>query len=82
MQEHQLAEVHVNRHHHPAFRGRNVEECPVAWIGAEAVGEDHIMALVDEPVGKSPPRAGVDEESHPPATDTATSESPATTACA
>ena len=50
-----------------------------AW-DAEAVREDGIMALVGQPVGKSPPGAGVDEESHPPATDTAASESPATTA--
>ena len=82
MQEHQLAEIHVDRHHHPAFGGCHVEQRPVAWVSTEAVSEYGIMALVNEPVRKLPSRAGVDEEPHPPATDTAVSESPATTAWA
>ena len=82
MQEHQLTEIHVDCDHDSSFSRCHLEECAVTWIGAYAVGEDDIVTLVDEPVGKSPPHAGVDEELHPPATDTAARESPATTAWA
>ena len=82
MQEHQLSEIHVDCDDDSSFDCRHLEESVVAWVGAYAVGEDDIVALVNEPVGKSPPHAGVDEKLHPPATDTAARESPATTAWA
>ena len=49
VQEHQLAEIQVNRNNHPVVSGGHLEKCPVAWVDTEAVGEDDIVALVDQP---------------------------------
>ena len=82
VQEDELAEIRVDGHYHSVFVGRELQECSVTRIRAEFNGEQYVVASLNQPVGKALARAGVYKESHPPATDTAARESPATTACA
>ena len=82
MQEDELAEVHVDGEHHSVFRGRELQKCPVAGIYAELIGEQNVVALVNQPVGKPLSGTRIYKEPHPLPTDTAARESPATTACA
>ena len=82
VQEDELAEIRVDGHDHPAFGDCRLKECPITWIRTQFTYERDIVALLNQPVGKPPAGAGVYKESHPPATETAARESPATTACA
>ena len=82
MQEDELAEIHVDGHDHPAFSDCQLKECAITRIRAQLTYERDIVALLNQPVGKTPAGTGVYKESHPPATETAARESPATTACA
>lgn len=82
VQEDELAEIHIDGHYHSPFRSGDLKECSITRIPTEFIGKEYVVALVDQPVGKASTGTGVYKESHPPATDTAARESPATTACA
>ena len=82
MHEHELAKVHVDGYQRTVFRGCVLDQCQVAGVRAEVIGEDGVMTFAAQPNGQASPCTSIDEESHPLATDTAASESPATTAWA
>ena len=82
MQEHELAEIRIDGHQHSVFGCCTLEQCRIAGVRAELIGEEGVMAFAAQPTRQPFPGARINEESHPLTTDTADSESPATTAWA
>jgi hypothetical protein len=77
-----LPDVLVHRQEDPVLCRRPSEELSIARISASLAGLDDIVPATAQPVSKAPPDAHVYEESHLVPTRTASSESPAMTACA
>ena len=82
MKEDELAEVCIDGHHHSAFSDSKLKECSITWVRTQILSEQHVVALVGEPAGEPLAGTSIYKELHPPATETAARESPATTACA
>lgn len=80
--EQKVAEILVDRDHHPAFGHTPLEEGGIAWVWAVVPYLVHVVPLLAQPLRQASPGAAVQQELHPPATCTASRESWAITVCA
>ena len=78
----EFSEIRVDRNQNPGFGSGSFEQCPIARIGSELAGLEHVMPLVAQPIGQRWAGTAIDEELHGSATEMADSVSRAITACA
>ncbi len=75
----QFSEILVHRDENPVLCPRSLQQSPVAWVRAEGLPFNNIVAVAAKPFGQLSARTSISEESHCPATETGASVSPAIT---
>ncbi len=82
MEIHQSREIRVDRHQNTPFLRGHLQQGRIPRIRLMLPGDTHVVPLILQPCSKPPASAAINQELHPRATETSSSRSSASTACA